>query len=121
MKCRGPARSEVGSVLPLVVAVLAALLALTMLLSYALQGAVLRLRLGQTAQRLAVLEAGAALAGRSTCNFVPPLTGIRLRGCQDDGREIRIELSQEAGWPYPLPIRAVGRVGYGPDWNEVAP
>lgn len=115
------AGSDAGSVLPLVITVLAALLALTLLLSYALQAAVMRLRLGESAQRLAVLEAGAALAGRSTCNFVPPLPGIQLRGCRDDGREIRIEVSQEMGWPYPLPIRAVGRVGYGPNWNPDDP
>lgn len=114
-------RSDAGSVLPLVISVLAALLALTMLLSYALQGAVLRLRLGQAAHRLAVLEAGAALAGRATCAFVQPLDGIRLLDCSDDGRQIRVEVSQEVGWPYPLPIRAVGRVGYGPDWNEADP
>lgn len=121
MNRHGSFAADRGSVLPIVIAGLAGLCGLTLLLSYSLQGAALRLRLGAVAHRLAVLEAGAALAGRATCTFVPSMAGLQVVGCRDDGREILIEVAAEAGWPYPAPIRAAGRVGYGAEWDELAP
>ena len=123
MSCRihRPGCGDRGSALPTVLAALVGLLAVTLLLSYALQGAVLRLRLGAVAHRLAVLEAGAALAGRQTCTFVRPVDWVQVRDCWDDGKEIRVELAAEVGWPYPAAVRAVGRVAYGAEWGRLPP
>lgn len=114
-------RSDRGSVLPLVLAVLAGLLCISWALSLAMQAVALRIKLGVAANQSAVLAAGTALRGELACTGVQWPSWAKLVSCEELPEEVWITLTSDIGPPLPFAVTATARVGYGVNLAELSP